>query len=272
MSDLLADNPLARFSRGFFYPFRAGRYLVGHPRLWKFVLVPLLINIVVFSSLIYLGFLFFDAYVLQMVPSGEAWYWLILYYTLWALAAAVTGMLVFFTFTVVGNLVASPFNDLLSEKTEEMIVGTPAREHFSWAGFWADGKRILAMEARKMAVFVALMLLLLGLNFVPVVGSLLFSILAFLLTISFLAVEYLSFVAARKEFTYKKLRRYFFSRFSLLAGFGTGVFVLLAVPFLNFVSIPLGVIGATLVWFDYPPRPEDEPQSQQAKDFDLTSF
>jgi CysZ protein len=259
MLSVLADNPLARFSQGFFYPFRAGRYLAGHPRLWKFVLIPLLINVVVFSALVYGGFLFFDAYVLHLIPTGEAWYWLFLYYALWLVAAAVTGVLVFFTFTLVGNLIASPFNDLLSERTEGLISGTQPEHRFTWAVFWADAKRILALEVKKMAVFVLAMLLVFCLNLVPVVGSLLFSLLAFVLTVSFLAVEYLGFVAGRKEFTFRQLRRYFFSRFSLLSGFGTGVFVLLAIPFLNFVSIPLGVVGATLIWLDQPPvAPEEE--------------
>ncbi len=253
MANILLDNPMTRFSKGFFYPFRAGKYLVGHPRLWKFVLIPFVINVVVFSSLLYFGFLFFDSYVLKLVPTGETWYWLFLYYTLWAVAAAVTGVLVFFAFTVVGNLIASPFNDLLSEKTEELIIGVQSERKFTLAGFWLDAKRILAMESKKMALFVFAMLLLFCLNFLPGIGNLLFSLLAFLLTISFLAVEYLSFVTSRKEITFRQLRRHFFSRFALLAGFGTGVFVLLAIPFLNFVSIPLGVIGATLVWFDHPP-------------------
>ena len=246
-------NSTAHFSKGFFCPFLAGKFLSAHPGLWRFVLVPLMINVLVFSSLIYGGLLFFDSYVVQMVPSGEAWYWLFIYYALWALAAAVTGVLVFFTFTVVGNLIASPFNDLLSEKTETVIAGTPSAKPFTLAAFWSDAKRIVVIEAKKMAMFVVVMILLFCLNFLPGIGSLVFSVSAFLVTISFLSVEYLGFVAVRKGFTFRQLRRYFFSRFALMIGFGTGIFVLLAIPFLNFVTIPLGVIGATQIWFDHPP-------------------
>ncbi|MBN1140403.1 MAG: sulfate transporter CysZ [Deltaproteobacteria bacterium] len=258
MKNFLLDNPAARFSKGFFYPFRAGRYLAGHPRLWKFVAIPFLVNVVVFSLLLYLGFHFFDGFVLRLIPSGEAWYWVLLYYTLWVVAVAVTAVLVFFTFTLLGNLIASPFNDLLSEKTEELMVGSLPEEPFSLARFKTDAKRILVLESKKMAVFLLVMLLLLTLNLIPGIGSLLFSVLAFFWTVIFLALEYLGFVASRKQFDFKALRRFFWSRFTLLSGFGTGVFALLAVPFLNFISIPLGVIGATLLWFENPPHQEPD--------------
>ncbi|PLX83401.1 MAG: sulfate transporter CysZ [Desulfuromonas sp.] len=246
MHDLLRDNPISNFSRGFLYPFRGGRFLLRSPRLWKYVVVPFLINLVIFSLSVWFGLDFFNDKIVAMIPSGEAWYWVILYYLLWVVAIALTAVLVFFTFTVVGLLIASPFNDLLSERTEEVKLGTAEGIPFSFA---ATGK-ILFEEAKKMAVFVVGMLLLLLLNLIPGIGTLIYSVLSFLFTVFFLAVEYSGFVFSRKGEGFRQQRRYLLQRKFLNFGFGVGVLCLLAIPFLQFFCIPLGVIGATLLWCD----------------------
>jgi CysZ protein len=250
MKKYLTNNPLFRFSNGFFYPFKAGKFLAGHPSLLRFVIIPFLINVSVFSGLVYYGTHFFDEFVVGMIPSGDAWYWLILYYSLWIVAVAVTAVLVFFTFTIVGNLIASPFNDLLSTKTEELITGLKSDEKFSLQQFGQDSLQILGTEIKKIAIFVAVMLILVLFNFLPGIGSLIFSVLAFLLTAFFLVLEYLGFVAYRKRLSFREQRQFIWSRFSMTFGFGLGVMALLTIPLLNFICIPLGVIGATLMWCD----------------------
>ena len=108
----------------------------------------------------------------------------------------------FFGFSVVGNLIAAPFNDLLSERTEEILSGALRDEPFSFSAFWRDSRQTLGVEARKMALFVLGMLLLLLLNLIPVVGTLLYALLSVLLTLFFLAVEYTGFVLSRHRFDF----------------------------------------------------------------------
>jgi len=246
MNNLLTNNPLSNFSRGFFYPFRGGRFLSRQPRLWKYVLVPFSINLLVFSLAVYFGLNFFNETVTGMIPSGDAWYWVILYYLLWVIAVLLTMVLVFFSFTVIGNLIASPFNALLSERTEEVVQGSAEGEPFSWGGVG----RILLDEAKKMLVFVVLMLLLLLLNLVPGFGTLLYSSLSFLLTAFFLVIEYTGYVFGRHGLRFVDQRQFIRRRRFMAFGFGVGVLCLLAIPLLQFFCIPLGVVGATLLWCD----------------------
>jgi len=246
MSNLLVNNPVSNFSRGFFYPFRGGRFLLGRPRLWKYVLVPFAINLLVFSLSVYFGLSFFNQTVVGMIPGGDAWYWVVAYYLLWVVAVLLTMVLVFFSFTVVGNLIASPFNDLLSERTEELLRGCAEGTPFSLREFG----RIFLNEGKKMAVFVALMLLLLLLNLIPGFGTVLYSVLSFLLTVYFLVIEYTGYVFGRKGQGFTEQRRFIRGRRFLALGFGVGVLCLLAVPLLQFFAIPLGVIGGTQLWCD----------------------
>ncbi len=250
MANVLKDNPLTNFSRGFLYPFRAARLIKNQPRLFKFIFVPFTINLGIFCLAVYLGFHFFQNVVTGFIPQGEAWYWIFLTYFLWMVAVVVTSVLVFFSFSVVGNLLASPFNDILSEKTEELLGGRINDEPFNFRAFLQDSRRTLAIESKKIFLFVSGMLLLFLLNVVPVIGSLLYSVLSVLWTIFFLVVEYTGFVFARKRLSFQDQRRFIFGRTFLMTGFGTGVLCILAIPFLQFLCIPLGVVGATMLCHD----------------------
>jgi CysZ protein len=245
----LKHNPVTSFSQGFFYPFRAGKFIKGHPVLLKYIIVPFLINVVLLSGAVYWGLSFFNTIVVHYIPQGEAWYWVILSYFLWTLAVLMTMVLVFFGFTVTGAIIASPFNDILSEKTEELLTGIPNEEPFVFKVFLKDAMQTVMDESKKIIIFVILMLLLLPLNLLPG-GTLLYSILSVLLTIFFLVVEYTGYVFYRKHLTFKDQRRYISAHKLVMLGFGTGVMGVLGVPFLQFFCIPLGVVGATQLWHD----------------------
>lgn len=248
MSDLIQDNPASNFSRGFFYPFRGLRLLSRYPALLKYIVIPFLINLIIFSSAVYFGLGFFSRTVVQYIPQGEAWYWVILYYAAWILAVLVTAVLVFFLFTIVGNLIASPFNDLLSERAEEYLLGNRSETVFSWKGFFRDARSTVVNELKKISIFLVGMVLLLLLNLIPVLGQLIYSVAAILFTLFFLVVEYLGYVFSRKNYPFSEQRRYIWRRKFLTLGFGTGVLCILAVPFLQFLCLPLAVLGATLLW------------------------
>lgn len=249
------ENPLSRFGRGVRTPFQAGRFLLQNPRLLRFIAIPFGINTGVFVAAAWFGLHFFNETVVARIPQGEAWYWLLLYYLLWLLAVLLTMILVFFGFAVVGSLIASPFNDLLSERTEEVLTGQAPEEPFSFRGFLVDAVRTLIEESKKILVFLAGMGGLLLLNLLPVAGTLLYGILSVLWTIFFLVVEYTGYVAGRKRLKFSQQRQYLLGRKFLMLGFGCGLLLVLAIPFLQFLCIPLGVVGATRLWCEEPPSP-----------------
>ncbi|MDH3454830.1 MAG: EI24 domain-containing protein [Desulfuromonadales bacterium] len=241
-------NFAVNFSRGFFAPFRSVRILRSNPRLILYILIPFLINTLVFSGAVYLGLDFFGSTVVEYLPQGEAWYWSVLYWFLWVVAVLLTAVLVFFSFTVVGNLLASPFNDLLSERTEEALSGKVNDEVFAFGRFFRDALQTVLMEAKKMWVFVVVMVLILPLNLLPGIGNSIYTLLAVSLTLFFLCFEYLSFVLVRKHQFFREQKRYIFARKFLMLGFSCGVMTLLAIPFFQLLCIPLAVIGATRLW------------------------
>jgi len=249
-------KPVAGFARGFSYPLRAVKFLSKKPGLLKYLAIPFAINLLVFTLSVYFGLDMFNGLLESYAPSSEVWYGVILYYLAWTVALLLTVVVVFFSFTVVGNLIASPFNELLSERCEELRLGSVSEQGFSLQRFWRDAKHALLVEVKKLSVFMVGMLLLLAINLVPGFGSAVYAVLAPIFTLFFLVVEYLAFVLMRKQLNFSEQRRYIFQHPLLMAGFGCGVFCLLAIPFLQFFCIPLAVTGATLLWCDFPREKE----------------
>ncbi len=247
-----AVKPVAGFARGFSYPLRAAKFLRQKPGLLKFLAIPFFINLLVFSMTVYFGLDLFNGILDAYAPSTEVWYGVLLYYLAWTIALLLTTVVVFFSFTVIGNLIASPFNELLSEKAESLISGIQDDDPFSLQRFWKESRYALFVEIKKMAVFVFCMTLLFGINFIPGIGSLIYAVLAPVFTLFFLVIEYMAFVLMRKQMNFAEQRRYIFKHPILMLGYACGVFCMLAIPFIQFFCIPLAVVGATLLWCDFP--------------------
>ena len=244
----LLSSTADRFVSGFRTPFASFGFVARNPGLLRYIIIPFLINLLVFSLVVWLGLDFFATTVTERLPQGDAWYWVTLYYFLWVLAFAFTAVVVFFTFTVVGNIIASPFNDLLSERTEELLTNTINDEPFALSTFSRDALTAILQECKKMVVFVLLMLAVLLFNLVPGIGNAIYAVLATLVTLYFLSIEYLSFVMGRKRLGFKEQRRFISGRWRLMGGFSCGVLLMLAIPLLQLLCIPMAVIGATRIY------------------------
>ncbi|MDX2478939.1 MAG: EI24 domain-containing protein [Desulfuromusa sp.] len=247
-----AVRPVAGFARGFSYPLRAAKFFRHKPGLLRYLVIPLVINLLVFTATVYFGLDLFQGMLDTYAPSTEVWYGVLLYYLAWTVALLLTTVIVFFSFTVIGNLIASPFNELLSERTEALIQGTQSEDSFSLQHFWKESRHAIIVEIKKMAVFVACMVVLFGLNFIPGIGSLIYAVLAPGFMLFFLVIEYMAFVLMRKHLSFAEQRRYIFKHPILMFGYACGVFCMLAIPFVQFFCIPLAVVGATLLWCDFP--------------------
>lgn len=237
-------TPLLNFVKGFRYPFTSFSYVRRQPSLYPFVILPFIINVISFCLVIYFGFDFYWDQVMSRIPQGEAWYWLILGYFLLIVAIIVILVLVFFSFAAVGSLLASPFNDLLSERTEWLLGGRHANEPFVLGRFIREAGLTMLTEAKKVGVFVLGMAALLLLHLLPLVGTMLYPFLSMAWTVFFLVMEYIGYVFARKRLGFKAQRQIVYRNAALMSGFGLGLCCLLAIPFAQFFCIPLGVVGA----------------------------
>ncbi|MES9853337.1 MAG: sulfate transporter CysZ [Candidatus Thiodiazotropha sp. L084R] len=237
----MSNNPVSGAS----YLLR-GVGLLSKPGIRPFVMIPLLINVLVFSLLIWLGIDQFDQLMNRFLPDDESWLaWL--RWLLWPLFAIAIILMVFYTFTVIANLIAAPFNGLLAEKVELYLGGELPTQTSGTKQLMKDVLPSLLSELRKLFYFLLRAIPLLILFIIPVV-NVAAPFLWLLFSAWFLALEYGDYPMANHNLTFKQQhQRLKKARMTSLA-FGGGLTAMMMVPLLNFVAMPAAVAGATLFW------------------------
>lgn len=124
----MSSNPLS--GAGYFF---RGLQLINQPDVRRFVIIPLLINILVFSLLFWSISSYVGGFIDSFIPDLPDWLaWL--EYLIWVLFALSAGVILFFGFTIVANLVGAPFNGYLAAAVEKKLTGqTPPEATARWA-------------------------------------------------------------------------------------------------------------------------------------------
>ena len=222
-----------------------GFRLIRRPGLRRYVLIPLLVNIVLFTSAIWLSATYFDAYMTELLPQGYDW----LEWFLWPLFAVTMLLTMFYTFTLVANFICAPFNGLLAEAVENSLTGKAQSENTSLMQALKDTPKSLWSEVRKLIYFLSRAIPLLILFFIPVVN-----ILAPFLWIAFssslLAKEYFDYPMANHGHSFDKQREILKQHRVGSLSFGGSIMVLTMIPIVNFIVMPLAVAGATAMYLE----------------------
>ncbi|MEO5342664.1 MAG: sulfate transporter CysZ [Gammaproteobacteria bacterium SHHR-1] len=219
-----------------------GLKLVLRPELRRFVIVPFLINLLVFSGLIWLGMHQFAVFMEWILPA-DAWYGF-LRWLLWPLFALTALLLVFYSFTSLANLIAAPFNALLAERVELYLTGQPLPPQ---PALWKTLLPMLVTELGKLGYFLLRALPLLLLFVIPVL-NLAAPVLWFLFNAWMLALQYLDFPMGNHGIGFADQRKGLQRQRLASLGFGSGITLLMMVPGLNFLAMPAAVAGATALW------------------------
>lgn len=220
-----------------------GIRLIAQPGLRRFVIIPLLVNVLIFSLAIYAGVAFFDQLMLALEARLPGWLgWLD--WILWPIFILLLLVIGFSLFGLVANLIASPFNGLLAEKVEQHLTGHPLPEGGSLASLLMEVVPSLIEEVRKLVYALLLAIPFLLLLLIPVVGQLLW--LVYVAWI--LVVQYADYPMANHGLRFREMRRRLARRPGLSLGFGAAAAALSMVPILNFILMPSAVAGATAMW------------------------
>lgn len=216
-----------------------GLKLLSQPGLRHYVWVPLLINLALYSLGIWAGTHYFSKALEWLIPGWLEW----LRWLLWPLFALLLSGIAFFSFTVVANLVASPFYGPLAAKVRSQL-GLPA------TGSEADGlvKSILAdigSECQRLAYFAVRALPLLVLSVIPGV-NLIAPFLWLLFGAWSLSLEYMAYPLEAQGMRFPQQRALAGANRMESLGFGFAVLLGLSIPVLNILIPPSAVVGATL--------------------------
>lgn len=225
---------------------REGLKLVLSPGLRKFVVAPLVINIVLFVGIIYLAIHKFSQWVDHFIPTLPH-YLSFLNYLLWPLFVALVALMVFFTFVTLANMVAAPFYGQLSEKVEVVVRGTDDFPDFQWQALIAMVPRTLQREWLKILYFLPRALGLFVFSWIPVI-NIIAPPLWILFGIWTMAIQYLDIPADNHALSWRETLAWLRKKRWHSLGFGGSVYVVLLIPVVNLVMMPAAVAGATLFW------------------------
>lgn len=238
----MTGNPL----RGASYLLR-GFGFIFKPSLWRYVMVPLCINIALFSSLIFFGINQFETFLAWIMPDLPGWLqWL--KQPLWVLFTISSLVLIFYTFSIIANIVSSPFNGPLAAAVERAINPDNAarKSENTKLSIIRDIVVSINNELGKVLYMVLCFVPALMLFFIPVV-NIAAPFVWFLLGAWLLALEYADYPMANHGINFKETKKKLREKRLTSMGFGTIVMTATIIPGLNLFVIPAAVAGATIM-------------------------
>jgi len=231
--------------RGFGDLGRGFTFVRRHPRLWKWLVAPALVTLVLLIGLV-VGITWVTrplvAWVTTHVPSSLAG---IVGGLVELIVVAGLGVGAALIFVSVISMVAGPFNEMLSEQVEQELTGTPSPA-FRLGAFVRDAVVGIGHALRRLALSLVYIVLLFALNFVPLVGSAAALVIGFYLAAKGTAYDCYDAVLARRNLAYADKLAYLRRTRGRALGLRAVVTALLFVPIVNLFVLGIGAVGATL--------------------------
>ena len=241
----MISNPIT--GAGYFI---SGISLINSSGIRRYVLIPLLINIIIFSAGLWFAINQFDIFIdwaLADLPSWLSW----LEWILWPLFALTFYGLVFFTFSLIANILAAPFNGPLAAAVERHL--TNNQDINSNKTITQEIKDTLINELIKIRHSLYLMMPLIFLSLISLAFPLISPLVAVLwmvYTVWVLTLEYADFPMANHGTNFSQIREILASKRFLSLGFGSMVMLMTLIPLVNFLVMPIAVAGATKMYVE----------------------
>lgn len=235
---------------GLIYPFHALRIIHRTPGLWRYILIPIGINILV-GIIFYIGLLLAGLRAIEALVSNMTELEAI--FAVFLQAFLIVGLLIITGFLLVrfGVVLGSPWYSQLSERLEQVYAGQsspPAPAGMREIAI--DIARSLLFELKKLLLVLVIALLLFLSNFLPVVGQLITMAGGLGLGTLIACLDFLDPPLERRRLKFRAKLSVIRRSLPASAGFGLICFGLVSIPFLNLLSIPLCITAGTLFFCD----------------------
>jgi CysZ protein len=219
--------------------------LKAHPSLWKWLIAPALITLVLLAAAV-VG-------VLHVIDPVVGWVTAHLPGALASVAGAILHLLIavvlgtagLFVFATIAGIIAGPFNERLSEHLEAVLTGRPPAP-FSLREFVHGAALGIVHAIRRLAVALIGLVLVLALGFVPVIGTIAAVLVGAWLAASAASYDCYDAVFGRRTMAYRDKLAYLARHRGRTLGLGLAVAGMLLVPVLNLLALGIGSAGATL--------------------------
>ena len=237
-------------------PFAGAKYfingisLINTKGIRRFVLIPLLINIITFAIGLWFAinqFEIFITWVLAELPSWLSW----LEWIMWPLFALTFYGMIFFGFSIIANIIAAPFNGPLASAVESHIVGN--QDLINNKAFYQEVKDSIINELVKLKYSLYLMMPLAFLSLISFALPLItpfVAILWMIYAVWVLTLEYADFPMTNHGMEFQQIKEKLATKRFMSLGFGSIVMLATLIPFVNFLVMPIAVSGATKMYLE----------------------
>ena len=212
-----------------------GVKMLNHPQLRKYLFIPIIINVVLYTGAFIVGYHSVLALIHDFIPDWLSW----LNWILWPLFFISFLIIGFFTFTLFANLIAAPYYSVLSAKVLQIITGDDVPiEELPWI-------KVFVGELKRIGYLLLRILPLLLLFLIPVVN-----LIAPVLWAAFaawgIAMEFMAYPLENRGLAFPEQKQFLQQTRLGALSFGGVTSVCLALPLVNLFIGQAAVIGATI--------------------------
>lgn len=212
----------------------------------RFVVIPLLVNLVLFFFAFSYLYEHLNVYLNQLQSYLPTWLeWLMMIVKPFAVIGII--FLFSFIFSAVANWLAAPFNGLLSEKVEYLLSGSTVPDT-GVTDIVKDIPRTLTREWQKLTYYIprALGFFLIFL-FLPLIGQIIW----FLFVAWMMAIQYKDYPFDNHKIPFNEAKEVLANNRGLSYSFGITTTIFAMLPIVNLIVMPVAICGATALWVDH---------------------
>ena len=239
---------MKKFKQGFNY-LLSGFKLIGKPGVRLYVVIPLLINTLLFATVIIYGASSLNDLIDSLTSKWQWLEWLEI--IIWPLFVIISLTIVFFGFSIIANLIGAPFNGFLAEAVERSLSSEIVSENENTMPIIKVVSSAFSSELQKLFYFIIRAIPLLILFLIPIV-HIAAPLVWFLFSAWMLAIEYTDYPMGNHDIVFKDQRNKLGNNRPMAFGFGAGVMLLTMIPVVNFLVMPVAVAGATKMYVEQP--------------------
>jgi len=230
----------------------SGMKLLTRKELRSFVLIPILINAVLFIALniwVFSNLSGWSDWVVDTYLPDWEWIRTLLGGLVFLVSAAAVLVLSAYSFNFAAGLIAAPFNGFLAEKTETLLTGVvPEAEPIHKMILRTVGRELRKLGyfiPRALAIFLGCFLL----GFVPVIG-LVAPLIAFIWAAWSLSIQYADYSFDNHQLEFRDVLERLGKKRDKSLSFGSTIALISLVPVINWFVMPAAVIGGVIYWVE----------------------
>lgn len=229
------------------------RTIKKYPELKKWMLIPFLIDFILFGVMLYFTFNhlpdvtgYFLGWIEGLISSvfqvsAVQWLFNLFYYILFILFGLVSLIAALYITYILSLIIAAPFNSLLAERTLQ-ITGALPEQPFRLSAWLSFTLKMLFISIVKAILFLFVGLLAFIISFIP--GLNIFSI---YITLYMMSLDLFDYSLEAAGLNLSQRLQFGRKEVSMLSGVSLALFATTLIPGLFFLLAPLGVVGASRI-------------------------